>query len=264
MCAAAFRRLVTVARSAFGLELETVPKKRRTLLEKTKSIPSAGVVHDNSRPARRPAEMLAFDRTIRSSTFHKKCIMRADRCQFNKEICHFGGETGKGKIAVSRLFPAVEARFPPGTREKCFFRCPFPAGIKRSGTGPQVPRSRQKTSSAPGTPLVPPVRVHNWHGQDGRAKNMPGCARTHTRSCPGVAVRRCRRTLDRRSCAVADDRSNYVSHRDRVHRIVPGNTLDSRPIGHDDVFTLTSNAKPGLLQGTNRIKVIYARQLGHG
>ena len=53
------------------------------------------------------------------------------------------------------------------------------------------------------------------------------------------------------------------SHRGCVHRVVARNRGRSRPVGHDDVLTLSRDAEARLLQRPYGVKVVDARQLGH-
>ncbi len=44
---------------------------------------------------------------------------------------------------------------------------------------------------------------------------------------------------------------------------MPWDGNNSRTVSHDDVAALSGNPKPSLLKGTDRIKVIYTRNLWH-
>ncbi len=53
--------------------------------------------------------------------------------------------------------------------------------------------------------------------------------------------------------------ANNASHGYGVYRVVPWNGQYSLPIAHHDMFALSDDAKPGLLQRTDRGVVRHAR-----
>src|SRR5271166_4386178 len=54
-----------------------------------------------------------------------------------------------------------------------------------------------------------------------------------------------------------------VAHRDRIDRIMTWDSHGSRTVGHHDVLALAFHPEARLLQRTDRILVVHARQLGH-
>jgi hypothetical protein len=58
---------------------------------------------------------------------------------------------------------------------------------------------------------------------------------------------------------VADD----SAHREGVHRIVARDGDNPGDVGHDDVFALTSDSEPGLLEGLDSCEVVDARYPRH-
>lgn len=64
--------------------------------------------------------------------------------------------------------------------------------------------------------------------------------------------------LDRKT-GVADD----TTQGDCIDRVMPRNRENTLAVGHDDVFTLTCNAKACLFQRSYRIQMVNARKFWH-
>src|SRR6266567_4290626 len=58
--------------------------------------------------------------------------------------------------------------------------------------------------------------------------------------------------------------ADNTAHRNRVHRIVPGDSENARTIAHHYVLSLSQDDEPGLLKSTYGVKVIDSGNLGQG
>jgi hypothetical protein len=54
-----------------------------------------------------------------------------------------------------------------------------------------------------------------------------------------------------------------TAHRKCIHWIMSGDRQNARPIGHDNMCTLTKNAKSGFFQRGDGSQMVNSRQLGH-
>jgi hypothetical protein len=55
-----------------------------------------------------------------------------------------------------------------------------------------------------------------------------------------------------------------TAHGESVDRVVTRDRQDALTVAHDDVFGLTDNPEPCLLEGAHCIEVVDARELGQG